>query len=178
MFQIIQIHEEVVILENKTKLIVSLLAIVTIALAAAVSGASTKDPNLVPTFHKGFSAGLRPAPTQCVVDVLVDYAKTDYAKTAREACQKVNPRKGFCVDYCMNKVERDRKAAREVTLTHVPKASCMKPIMKAYSSPDECMKERTKHCAVNCEDGKERAKCSRTTMVECRKIGKGVYKIV
>ena len=169
---------EVVILERKTRLIVSLLAISIFVFATAVNGASTANPNLVPTFHKGFSAGLRPAPTQCVTEVLVDYTKKDYARTAREACEKVNQRKNFCVDFCMNKVERDKKAAREVTLKNVPKAACLKPVSKTYSSVEECMKARTKHCAVNCEDGRERAKCSRTTMVECRKIGKGVYKIV
>lgn len=177
----IKIHEEVVILENRSKIIFSLLAMLTLMLASSAFGAATgavTSKNLLPTFHKGFSAGLRSAPSQCVTEVRVDYGSRDFARTAREACEKINPRKGFCVDFCLNKVNRDRLAARQVTLVQVPKAACMKPLMRAFSSPEECMKDRTKHCAVNCERGKDQAKCSRQTMVECRKIGKGVYKIV
>ena len=82
------------------------------------------------------------------------------------------------INFCLNKVNRDRKSSRRLTLKEVPKSACLKPIMKAYSSPEKCIKERTRHCAINCQKGKDQAKCSRQTMVECRKIGKGVYKII
>ena len=163
-------------MEKKTRFIVSIFVIATLVLTSIVNGAPTT--NFVPTFHKGFSAGLRPAPTQCVTEVLLDYGAKDYARTLRESCERVNQRKNFCIDFCMNKVERDRRASRAITLTKVPKAACMKPLMKTFASVEACIKDRTRHCAVNCESGREQSKCAKTKMAECRRIGKGVYKIV
>ena len=165
-------------MEKKNRAIVSLLVITALALASVVNVFAATSPNLVPTFHKGFSAGLRSAPMQCVTEVLVDNTAPNYARTLREACGKVNQRKNFCVDYCINKVERDRKASRAITFSKVPKAACMKPLLKTFASVEDCIKDRTRHCAVNCESGRDQSKCSSKLMAECRKIGKGVYKIV
>ena len=168
-------------MENKYKLIGSLLAVMVLSVATAMAaqrintlgpGQASMGKDLKPTFEKGFSAGLRPAPTQCFTDVsAADLKRKDYNRVIRGICEKSNPRKNFCVDYCVNKANSARKSLRTVSLAEVPKADCLKPINKNYATPDECTKERMRHCSANCERGRDQNKCSHSALVYCRRQG-------
>ncbi len=172
-------------MENKNRLI-SIFAVLILTLAATTvygavktlgPGSAAIGPNILPTFEKGFSAGLRPAPTQCFTEVNAEDLKSkDFNRKVREICEQKNQRKGFCVDYCVNKAVKANKALRKVTLTDVPKADCLKPINKVYSSPDECTRERMRHCSVNCEKGRDQNTCSHTALVYCRRQGAHPFK--
>ncbi len=131
--------------------------------------------DIVPTFHKGFSAGLRPAPTQCVTDVLVGFNDLDFSRKVREECESRNYRKKFCVDYCVNRAERERRAAKSVSLVEVPNMACNSPPKNTFGSKDECLKSRLKHCTVNCKRGREQSLCSRSALIGCVRADRALY---
>lgn len=135
----------------------------------------TISRNVVPTFHRGFSAGLRPAPTQCVTEILVGFNDLDFSRKAREECESRNHRKGFCVDYCINRAERERRSAKSVSLVDVPKAACNTPPKKTHNSKEACLKVRLKHCGVNCRPGRDQTFCSRQALVDCVRMDRTRY---
>ena len=165
-------------MEKKIRFVFSLLAIAIFAMASFAAAARTADPNLKPTFHKGFSAGLRPAPTQCVTDILARPGTPDFRRQVKEECVKVNPRKTFCVDFCVNKAERQARSVRTIALTSIPKAACNTPLKKVYATPEACLKERLRHCAGNCLRGRDQSFCSGEALYYCRRMGANPFKPV
>ncbi|MBI4140714.1 hypothetical protein HY485_02645 [Candidatus Woesearchaeota archaeon] len=132
------------------------------------TGQVTKAANLATTYHGGFSAGLRSAPKQCITDIIVGVNAPDFLRKAREECESRNQRYAYCVDMCVNRAAREHKsAAKQVVLKEVPKAACNTPPKKVFDSKEACLKERLKHCAVNCKHGKEQTFCSRQALVDC-----------
>ena len=152
------------------------MVFVTLASVLSVYGATTQSPNFVPTFHKGFSAGLRSAPTTCVTAILAGVNDPDFSRKAREECESRNQRKNFCVDYCVNRAERERRAAKSLSLAEVPKGACNTPPKKVFGSKEDCLKFRLKHCTVNCKRGRDQTHCSNDALVSCVRMAKDLFR--
>lgn len=127
--------------------------------------------NKAPTFVRGFAAGLRPTPSDCNLDLLVSFTAQDFAREAQEQCGRSNPRNKYCIRYCIEKATRERQSARTVFLNKVAHAPCLKPERKRYSTQEDCLKARLRHCSVNCiNKGREQSRCSRDALNECKRI--------
>lgn len=168
---------EVVIVKNVWKIVSCVFTLAVLMVSAAVAVTPIEkgaNPNLKPTFHRGFSVGLRPAPTQCqfVTPFVIPFSTKDYARAVKDECEKTNPRKKFCVEYCVNKAERERRKALTLSLKAVPNAPCANPPKRVYPTPEDCTKERLRHCSVNCKRGTEQSQCSNEAFSYCRRQGK------